>query len=259
MEYPHSYLISIQYLGFRFHGWQKQQNAMSLHEMVDKTLRFVLKDIKYKSLGSGRTDSKVSANKYYFQLFLLAPLQIDSFIEKFNQNAPLDLKILHLEEIQNPFNIIQSTKLKEYHYYFSFGNKNHPFAASLLVGFDDVLDIEIMKKGALLFEGTHYFHKYCTQPKKETIFKRKIASCYIEENKQLTASFFPEVSYVLKVKGPGFLRYQIRLMMGVLVELGKHTITLDYISTSLKEDNDRTFLRNIVPGSGLQLFDIIFE
>ena len=41
MKYSNSYLISIQYLGFRFHGWQKQKNVMSLHEMVDKTLGFV--------------------------------------------------------------------------------------------------------------------------------------------------------------------------------------------------------------------------
>ena len=53
-------------------------------------------------------------------------------------------------------------------------------------------------------------------------------------------------------------RYQIRLMMGVLVELGKHKISLDFIINSLKEDNDRKFLRTIAPGSGLQLYDIKF-
>ncbi len=116
-----------------------------------------------------------------------------------------------------------------------------------------------MKKGAKLFEGIHYFHKYCTEPTKETVFKREIISCAIEENDILTANFFPKTSYVLKVQGNGFLRYQIRLMMGVLVELGKHEKPLDYIIDSLKENNDRKFLRNIVPGSGLQLYHIEFK
>jgi tRNA pseudouridine38-40 synthase len=116
-----------------------------------------------------------------------------------------------------------------------------------------------MQRGAKLFEGTHYFHKYCTEPSEKTIFKRDILYCAIEKNTILTANFFPKTSYVLKVQGEGFLRYQIRLMMGVLVELGKHNISLDFIINSLKEDNDRKYLRNIAPGSGLQLYDIKFD
>ena len=259
MKYSNSYLISIQYLGFRFHGWQKQKNVMSLHEMVDKTLGFVFLHKSFKTLGSSRTDSKVSANTYFFQLFTNELVEEKEFLKSFNFNAPSDLKVLTLKNISKPFNIIQSSKLKEYHYYFSQGTKNHPFSAALLVGFQDALDIELMQKGAKLFEGTHYFHKYCTEPSENTIFKRDILSCVIEKNTILTANFFPETSYVLKVRGVGFLRYQIRLMMGVLVELGKNKISLDFIINSLKEDNDRKFLRTIAPGSGLQLYDLKFD
>mgnify|MGYP000026264388 FL=1 len=259
MKYSNSYLISIQYLGFRFHGWQKQKNVMSLHEMVDKTLGFVFKNKDFKTLGSSRTDSKVSANTYFFQLFTNELVEEKEFLKSFNFNAPSDLKVLTLKNISKPFNIIQSSKLKEYHYYFSHGTKNHPFSAALLVGFQDALDIELMQKGAKLFEGTHYFHKYCTEPSENTVFKRDILSCIIEINTILTANFFPETSYVLKVRGAGFLRYQIRLMMGVLVELGKNKISLDFIINSLKEGNDRKFVRTIAPGSGLQLYDIKFD
>ncbi|MDB4560058.1 tRNA pseudouridine(38-40) synthase TruA [Flavobacteriaceae bacterium] len=258
MKYTNSYLVSIQYLGFRFHGWQKQKNVMSLHEMIDKTLGFVFLHKNFKTLGSSRTDAKVSANTYFFQLFTNETIVAKAFIKRFNSNAPSDLKVLTLTNISTPFNIIQSSKEKEYHYYFSHGTKNHPFSAALLVGFQDTLDIELMQKGAKLFEGTHYFHKYCTEPNEHTVFKRDIRSCVIEKNDILTANFFPETSYMLKVRGASFLRYQIRLMMGVLVELGKHNIALDFIINSLKEDNDRKFLRHIVPGSGLQLYAVKF-
>jgi tRNA pseudouridine38-40 synthase len=259
MKYSNSYLISIQYLGFRFHGWQKQKNVMSLHEMLDKTIGFIFLHKSFKTLGSSRTDSKVSANIYFFQLFINELVEETEFLKSFNSNAPSDLKVLTLKNISKPFNIIQSSKLKEYHYYFSQGTKNHPFSAALLAGFQEALDIELMQKGAKLFEGTHYFHKYCTEPTENTVFKRDILSCVIEKNTILTANFFPKTSYVLKVRGIGFLRYQIRLMMGVLVELGKHEISLDFIINSLKEDNDRKFLRHIAPGSGLQLYDVKFD
>ena len=41
MKYKYFYIVTIQFLGFRFHGWQKQTNAKTLHEMVDKSLAFV--------------------------------------------------------------------------------------------------------------------------------------------------------------------------------------------------------------------------
>lgn len=259
MKYPFSYLVSIQFLGFRFHGWQKQKNAMSLHEIMDKTLSFVLKETEFKTIGSGRTDSKVSANQYCFQLFNKTAIEVDSFIESFNLNAPMDLKVVGMKELTDDFNAIQSVKLKEYHYYFSFGQKNHPFAAPLLAGFLDDLDIEIMKEGARLFEGIHYFHKYCTKPSEGTVFKREILSCTIVRNTILEASFFPKESYVLKVIGIGFLRYQIRLMMGVLVELGKGNLDLEFVKSSLLEDNDKESLKTIAPGSGLQLYELTFK
>ena len=256
MKYSISYLISLQFFGFRFSGWQKQTNAKTLHDIVDKSLSFVLGDAIYKTIGVGRTDAKVSANSYYLQLFTNVILEEESFVELLNANFPPDFRAISMQEVDRSFNIIKVDKIKEYHYYFSFGEKNHPFAAPFMVNIDEVLDIDVMKKGANLFEGEHYFHKYCTRPSEKTIFKRVIDTCEIVENDILVANFFPEKSYVFKVKGKGFLRYQVRLMMATLFELGKGNLDLQFIEDSLKEDNDRLFMRNNAPSSGLQLYNI---
>lgn len=259
MKYSSSYIISLQFLGFRFSGWQKQTNSKTLHDIVDKSLSFVLKDVSYKTVGAGRTDAKVSANGYIFQLFTDENLVDDIFLFDLNSNFPPDFRAIAIRRVDLTFNIINTPKVKEYHYYFSFGTENHPFAAPFIVNERQILDIDCMKKGAILFQGEHYFHKYCTKPSANTIFKRTIDSCEIVENSILTANFFPKKSYILKVKGKGFLRYQIRLMMATLFELGKGNLSLEYIKDSLKETNDRQFLRNIAPGSGLQLYAIELE
>ena len=259
MKYPFSYLVKIQFLGFRFHGWQKQNDVKTLHDIVDKSLHFVFKNEDYKTIGVGRTDAKVSANTYFINLFTRFEVNKDNFLEDFNKNAPADLKSVSFRELNEDFNLINSEKIKEYHYYFSFGDKNHPFAAPFMAGLQEDLNINLMKSGAKLFQGEHYFNKYCTKPSSNTIFKRTIDSCEIIENNILTANFFPETSYVLKVKGKGFLRYQIRLMMATLFELGKENLSLKFIEDSLKENNDKEYLRNVAPGSGLQLFDIDFK
>ncbi|MBT7134654.1 MAG: tRNA pseudouridine(38-40) synthase TruA [Polaribacter sp.] len=259
MKYSFSYLIKMQFLGFRFSGWQKQTNAKTLHDMVDKTLSFVFESANYKTIGVGRTDAKVSANTYYIQLFVETLVEEDSFLDSLNSNFSPDFRAISIRQVDRSFAIINAPKVKTYHYYFSFGEKNHPFAAPFLVNLDENLDIELMRKGAALFQGQHYFHKYCTKPSEKTIFKRTIASCELVENHLLKANFFPKHSYILIVEGKGFLRYQIRLMMAALFELGKGVCSLSDIENSLKEDNDRHYLRNIAPASGLQLYDIDFK
>ncbi|WP_341221469.1 tRNA pseudouridine(38-40) synthase TruA [Polaribacter atrinae] len=256
MKYSFSYIIKLQFLGFRFSGWQKQTNAKTLHDMVDKTLSFVFEDVHYKTIGVGRTDAKVSANTYYIQLFTDEIVEEESFIASLNANFSPDFRAISIQKVDRGFNVINAPKVKEYHYYFSFGGKNHPFSAPFIVNVDESLDLQTMQQAAKMFEGEHYFHKYCTKPSDKTIFKRIINSCEIVENDVLKANFFPEESYILKVRGKGFLRYQIRLMMATLFEVGKGNLDLQFIESSLNEDNDRMYMRNNAPSSGLQLYDI---
>jgi len=51
------YFIKFQYLGYRFHGWQKQPNTKTLHLMIDKTLGYILKNQSFKTLAASRTDA----------------------------------------------------------------------------------------------------------------------------------------------------------------------------------------------------------
>lgn len=257
MNYNFSYLVRFQYLGFRLHGWQKQPNVKTVHFVVDKTLKFVLPSIRFKSVGVGRTDAKVSSTDYIFQLFADEKLNEVDFIESFNRNSPSDVRVLAIEQLHDEgFNIIQHSKIKEYRYYFSCGEKNHPYCSPFLVGFLDNLDIELMQQGAKLFEGYHNFILYCTKPSANTKVERTIDFCEIIENTELTASFFPEKSYVLIIKGKGFLRNQIRLIMGALLELGRGSIDLDFIEQSLTGISTIEFIKTIAPASGLHLHKV---
>ena len=100
------YLIKIQFLGYRFHGWQKQPNQKTIHLMIDKTLNFILENKIFKTLGSGRTDAKVSASEAAIELFIEeSPIQnLDNFLEDFNLNLPQDIRALSIQEVNSYFN-----------------------------------------------------------------------------------------------------------------------------------------------------------
>ncbi len=253
------YLIEIQYLGYRLHGWQRQPGFKTVEGLVKKTLKFVLGETRFKILGASRTDAMVSAHQAAFELFIdHEPLEnMADFLVLFNHNLPQDIRALSIKEVDAKFNIIQHPKKKEYLYLFAFGRKSHPFAAPLLATFLEKLDVEMMMAAATLFEGTHSFHNYCTKPSEHTILERKIDLCRIEQNEEITASFFPDRSYLLRIQGSGFLRNQIRLMMGSLVRVGNGELSLEDVRKSLLPEVKRP-MSFIAPGSGLILNKVHF-
>ncbi len=255
----YSYCITLQFLGFRYSGWQKQPGQKTIEGMLLKTFRYVLPNIKVKILGAGRTDAKVSALSGAFQLFVEEQLEdLETFLSILNKNLPPDIRVLTIKPVDEHFNIIHDKKQKEYIYLFSNEVKNHPFAAPFMVNVAENIDIELMKKGAQLFEGTHDFHCYTARMRPNSTFVRTIEKCEISKNTILKANFFPEQSYILTVKGDGFMRYQIRMLMGTLILLGKKELTLDQIKTSLSGELDLQ-LNYVAPGSGLILNALDFK
>ena len=77
------YLMTYQYLGFRYHGWQKQPNLKTVQKMLDKTFSFVLgKEVDIKFITSSRTDAMVSASHTTASLFVNKQLELDGLVEK---------------------------------------------------------------------------------------------------------------------------------------------------------------------------------
>lgn len=253
------YLIELQYLGFRYHGWQKQPQVKTVERMVERTVAYVLQHKKFKILAAGRTDAMTSVNQTYVELFVDdKPLNISDFFPLFNKNLPPDIRALSMQETDAQFNIIQHPKVKEYLYFFSFGEKFHPFCAPFMVNIPEDLDLQAMQKAAKLFEGKHDFWSYSFRPKPQTRTVGELFCSEIVENTLYQANFFPPKSYLLRLKGAGFKRHQVRLIMGVLFDLGQGKIDVDFIKETLIAQN-RIRLERIVPASGLILNAVNLE
>ncbi|GGD38660.1 tRNA pseudouridine synthase A [Muriicola marianensis] len=249
-----TYVVWIQYLGFRFSGWQRQPGQKTIEGMIRKTLKFVRPGKSFKILGASRTDAKVSAFRMAFQLISEDDLndQLPEFIEKMNENLPPDIRLLRMHQAREGLNIIKDARKKEYVYFFSCGAGNHPFSAPFIVNFQGELDIDLMRDTALLFEGDHSFHNFTARLKEGKQVRRNVSHCRITENKELTANFFPDKHYVLRVRGDGFMRYQIRMMMGALVLVGSGKMEPAILQKALQE-GEKVSIPYIAPSSGLFL------
>lgn len=254
MKEDNRFLVRVQFLGFRYSGWQKQPGQKTIEGMLSKTLKFILPNRKVKVLGAGRTDAKVSALDFAFEIFLQGATidNLQEFQELFNSNLPPDIRVVEVTPVGQDFNIIKHSKLKEYMYLFSFGEKNHPFCAPFMANILDNLDLQAMKEAAVLFQGTHDFSTYTSRLRENSKFVRHIEICQIMDNNVLTANFFPKKSYALCIEATGFMRYQVRMIMGALIQLGKGELTLGDITASLLADST-VQLTYVAPGSGLVL------
>ena len=252
------YLVRIQFLGFRYSGWQKQPGVKTLHGMIDNTIRYVMGDQEFKTLGCSRTDAKVSADDYAFELFLTEDISADEFFLSFNKNLPPDIRALSIHRIDGPFNIIQDAKIKEYHYHFTFGGKPHPSVAANMAVFPETLDVEAMTQAAALFRGEHNFRRYANKPSPETIFTRELFSSELAFVEDVNTLLEDLPHCIFKVSGAGFMRYQVRIMAGTIISVGRGEWTLENVKDSLIPDVESS-LSWVAPASGLRLHRIAFQ
>ena len=227
--------------------------------MLKKTLKFVLPGTSIKVLASGRTDAKVSARALPVSLFHYENIgDLAAFLERLNANLPPDIRVNHIEAVPDDFNVIQDVHSKEYHYYFTNEPDFHPYSAPFIGYFRKPMNIARMREASDLFEGTHHFEAFCSRSNRKANFERTITQSKIEVNTYLSAPYMPDSTYVYLVEGNGFLRYQVRMMMGALVMLGRGEIHEEDIVSALK-GNPAPPITTIAPGSGLVLHQVNYK
>jgi tRNA pseudouridine38-40 synthase len=245
-------LLTFQYLGFRFDGVQKHPGLKTIHEILLNRFHKAFPGRNLKIRFSSRTDKMVSSLESYCLFMIEGDPMPSNAVDVFNQHLPADIKILNALEVDANFSLLSRVQQKIYHYYFSMGERGNPLAAPYITSFNEMLDLEQMQKAALLFQGSHTFVNYTIKEKTEIEAVRAIDVCRIEVNTKFTASFFPQTSYYLNIQSKSFMRGQVRLIMGALVRVGLHELTLEAIATSLKK-KDPTFIKFLAPASGLML------
>jgi tRNA pseudouridine38-40 synthase len=254
----YTYLFHVQYLGLRYAGWQKQEGVRTIQGTLEKTFRHCLGEERFKILGAGRTDAGVSANRGAFELFSPIPIDLDSICYQVNQYLPPDIRLLEVREVGKDFNIIHDVAWKEYRYNIAFGEKFHPFAGGYLSYFAGNPDIDLMREGLALLQGTHDFRRFCSVDKVTDSYVRTILETSFSEHPQSGIGYVPGESYTIGFKGKGFLRYQVRIMVGALVDLGMAKLSLAEFEAALSGQGNGPIAVQ-APPFGLVLEDVVFR
>lgn len=211
--------VMMAYRGTNYHGFQRQENALTVQEVVEEKVSSVLNE-KVIINGCSRTDTGVHANNYCFSVLTESRIPPLNFVRGVNGRLPDDISILSCEEVPEDFHARFSCKAKEYIYKIHNSESKNPFETDLSYHYRRPLDAELIRKAAEKFVGTHDFCAFSSDcsDKKTTI--RTIYYFNIE---------IAGDSVKILVKGDGFLYNMIRIMVGTLLTVNEKKISVDDI------------------------------
>ncbi len=238
------YKCTISYDGHEYMGFQIQEDLKTIELEIKIALKKLLgEDIKIYP--SGRTDRGVHAiaQVIHFDFDRLIPA--DGIKNGVNAFLPKDIYFKKVELVDLNFHARFSCKSKEYRYYINTGEYD-PLRANYSTNITN-LNLEIMKLAIKKFEGVHDFKGF--------------ASASIDERKDTVKEIFlAEINVIgdyleFVFIGTGFLKYQIRRMMGLIVEIGRGKESLEMIDLVF-EKKDPSISHRSLEGCGLYLYKV---
>lgn len=240
-----NYLVNISYDGSNYHGWAKQQNNITIQNVIENILESIYKK-EIKIIGSGRTDSGVHAINQYFNfkedVIKLTPEQLSSIIIN---RLPSDIVLKKIKIVNDNFSARFNAKNKTYVYVVNAGNYLL-YKDKYLWNYNKHINLQLIKQTANLFVGVHDFLSFSKSKLSNTL--RKINFIKIAKHGNIIKFF---------INGNGFLRNMVRMIIATLIALNEKKITIEDIKNLLVHPKKGKCIF-IAPPNGLYLYKVTY-
>ena len=236
-------LLTISYDGKCFHGWQIQQNALTVQEVFQAALAKIIGD-SFDVKGCSRTDSGVHANMYCVSVKTAHPIPCERLKAALNRWLPLSVAVLGCREVGADFHARYSCKSKEYVYKIWNAQVRSPFLDGYALHYRYPLDERLLNEAAQAYVGLHDFTSFCTPDKREQgDLRRNVLHFSVTRDGDMVT---------MRVEADGFLYNMVRIMVGTLLRIAQGKIAPDGIPAII-ERRDRQFAGPTAPPCGLYL------
>ena len=243
------YKVVIAYDGTGYSGWQYQDNALGIQQVVEEALAY-LEGAPVRIFGSSRTDAGVHARGFVGHFHLTKPIPPKNLVRALNSRLPESVRILKAAYAKAEFDARLSAKGKEYRYQLYQADILPPHLAPYWTFCHRPLDLAAMREAAAHFVGTHDFLSFAANPNRE-----------LETTVRTIFSFDVRRAgprYTFIVRGDGFLYKQVRSMVGFLISVGKGNEKPAAVKELLDGHPPRTARVETAPARGLFLQKVFY-
>jgi len=205
--------LTIAYNGTTFLGSQIQKSSTNT---INGNIELLLKELNIdtKIVASGRTDKGVHATGQVLHLDLPEFWNdLNKLKRVMNEMLPKSIHVKSILKVVNDFHARFGAKKRVYRYIIKEADSN-PFENDLVSFYKDINFLKI-QKNIKLFEGKFDFINFMKTGSEVGSTIREVYKAYAYKHKDFIVLYF---------EANGFLRSQIRLMVGSLISLEEQEI-----------------------------------
>jgi tRNA pseudouridine38-40 synthase len=241
-----NYRITIEYDGTRYHGWQSQNNAIGIQNLIEKSIQ-KLTGKKIRVTGSGRTDAGVHARGQVANFHLSNPWAEYKLLKGLNAHLPEDIVISEVKEVPSEFNARFDAKRRIYQYFILDRETaiHRNFCWQVFYKLDKV---NLFKLGPVL-QGLHDFSSFS---RLETQTESKM--CEVFESTWRQESDF----LIYRIEANRFLHGMVRTIVGTMVDTARGRFKEGQFEQIFRA-RDRNLAGQTAPAQGLFLEEVIYE
>lgn len=240
------YKLTVEYDGTSFSGWQRQKNADSIEERLEKAIIPISK-IPVVIHGAGRTDAGVHA------LNQVAHFDLDKDVDCFKIQECMNfylfnvpISVLKVEKVSNDFDARFSALERSYLYKILNRKAKPSIDLNRVWWVIKTLNIEKMQTAAKILIGKHDFSSF------------RAAGCQasspIKTMNSIRISRQDEIIF-FEFYAKSFLYHQVRNIVGSLFMVGAERWSVEHFIEVFKA-RDRTLAGATAPASGLYFSNI---
>ena len=246
--------FTIAYDGAHFSGWQRQHQARTVQEELEKVLLKMLKE-EVTVHGSGRTDAGVHALAQVAHIDIAnQSVPIEAFVPALNQLLPRDVRLLAAELVDEHFHARFTTISREYHYYVKEERNFTPFDHQRAAKVKEFPNLELLNGYATTILGTHNFTTFGASADQSHSKIRDVYHSFFT----VEPSKWGGDLLIYKVCANAFLMHQVRSMVGTMLQFGSKGYTVDEFKRVLNACNRLEAGRTSGP-EGLYLYRILYD
>ena len=244
------YKAIISYDGHAFSGFQRQPDARSVQEELEKTLTRLNRGQVVQVHGAGRTDSGVHALGQVIHFDLPQMRDQEKLRFALDTQSPEDIDVIDVQAVPDHWHARYAPHHKTYEFLVDIGRPKNPMMRHYATHYPYPLEINRIEEAIQDLVGTHDFTGFTAsgtsvQDKVRTITEARVS--YDSERNFLVFTF----------AGNGFLYKQIRNMVGTLLKIGNGRMPIEQMGRILEEKN-RDLAGPTAAPNGLYLKEILY-
>ena len=239
--------LKCSYIGTKYHGFQIQNNAVTVCSVMQDTLKGILgEDILVK--GSSRTDAGVHAEGFVLCVYTDSGIPCTNLLRAMNSRLPSDIAVLNAVEVDQDFHPRYSALGKKYVYRILSSKVKNPFLHDRAWHYNREIFIEKILQGSDMLKGKHDFKGFSSKSSIDDTV-RTIFDISVKRLGDILEIW---------VYGDGFLYNMVRIIVGTLIGLSEGTLCTDDILEILSS-GDRRRAGITAPAHGLYLHSVIYK